>query len=147
MGRGEKSSLKKVHEIDENSNIIKTHVLKEDIEDIIMTHNTNHFKAAHETPVHNDQIYPQLQQDNVRNKILDGTLERSECDNEDVCHFLKLLKQPRHLRSQVNRQFKEVTQEQWVREVKRAKKRSASSIFSKRTYSVHKCALRSVRMT
>ena len=43
--------------------------------------------------------------------------------------------------------FQPITAEDWIREVKRAKKKSASSIFSKRTYSVYKCAILSDRMT
>ena len=97
--------------------------------------------------MYKDKIYQKLQQDDTRDAILDRNLDLLECDNKDVYKFLSLLKQPIHLRQQEKRNFQEVTQEQWIKEVKRAKKQSASSIFSKRTYSVYKCALDSSRMT
>ena len=42
--------------------------------------------------MYQDRIYPKLQQDETRNAILDETLGRENCDNEDVYQFLKLLK-------------------------------------------------------
>ena len=58
--------------------------------------------------------------------------------------FLKLLKVPAGQRT---RRIKEITEVDWERVVKRSKKRSASSVFSKRTYAVYKCALGVERMT
>ena len=57
------------------------------------------------------------------------------------------MKQPQERRSRSNRQYQEITIEQWTKEVMRAKKHSASSLFSRRTYSVYKYALESDRMT
>ena len=37
--------------------------------------------------------------------------------------------------------------EEWQQAVKRAKKRSASSIYSKRSHAIYKCALNSLRLT
>ena len=36
-----------------------------------------------------------------------------------------------------------ITEEEWVKTVKKAKRKSASSVFSKRNYSMYKCALES----
>ena len=94
--------------------------------------------------MHKDKICPLLQQDSVRNKILRRRLVESDCDNKEVFEFLKLLKNP----TQCNKpSFKPITEDECTREVKKSKKRSSSSIFSKRTYSVHKCVILSERMT
>ena len=39
-----------------------------------------------------------------------------------------------------------LTEEEWISTVTKSKRRSASSVFSKRTYSVYKCALSSHKM-
>ena len=39
-----------------------------------------------------------------------------------------------------------LTDEEWISTVTKSKRRSASSVFSKRTYSVYKCALGSHKM-
>ena len=39
------------------------------------------------------------------------------------------------------------TKEEWIKTVKKVKRKSASSIFSKRTYGFYKCALESNNMT
>ena len=58
--------------------------------------------------------------------------------------FLKLLKVPaRRLRQQ---RRVEITTEKWKKIVMQSKKRSTSSMFSKRTYATYKCALGSDRM-
>ena len=41
-----------------------------------------------------DRIYPELNIDFIRDVILNRTLERNDCNNNDVYKFLKLLKQP-----------------------------------------------------
>ena len=80
----------------------------------------------------------------MRDKILDGKLEPQDCDNIEVYQFLKLLisNQTNHS----NRIFQPITIEDWSKEVSKAKKKSASSIFLKRTYVVYKCALDSTCM-
>ena len=78
---------------------------------------------------------------------MDGKLEPNECDQNQVFQFLSLLQQPQNIRRQENRRYQEISQEQWIREVNRAKKQSVSSVFSNRTYSVYKCTLDSPRMT
>jgi len=96
--RGAKNSLKKLHIINENEQIINTLVNKEKIEEAISQHNTSHYKQAMQTTMYQDQIYNKLQDNEVRNDILDGNLQRSQCDDEDVYQFLTLLKQPENQR-------------------------------------------------
>ena len=91
-GKGVKTSLKRVHEVNQNNEIIQTHTEKEAIEQIIFNHNKNHYREACNTPMYKDKIYQKLQQDDTRDTILDGNLDPSECDNEDVYKFLSLLK-------------------------------------------------------
>ena len=87
-------------------------MLKEDIEQAIFDYNTIHFKEAHETKVYQDKIYKQLQENEIRDKILDGRIREKDCDNKEVFQFLSLLKQLTNRRNLSNREFKEVTQEQ-----------------------------------
>jgi len=78
-----------------------------------------------------DKIYNKLQEDKIRDDILDRKLEPNECDQNQVFQFLSLLQQPQNIRRQENRRYREISQEQWIREVKRAKKQSVSSVFFK----------------
>ena len=80
----------------------------------------------------------------MRNKILSGRLVQEDCDNEEVFKFLKLLKNPQQ---SARPSFKPISEENWIKEVRRSKKLSSLSIFSKRTYSVYKCAILCARMT
>ena len=105
IGRGAKNSLKKLHIVNENEQIINTLMNKEKIEEAISQHNTSHYQQAMQTPIYQDQIYHKLQDDEVRNDILDGNLQRSQCDDKDVYQFLTLLKQPENQRRIENREF------------------------------------------
>ena len=53
----------------------------------------------HNTKVCKDRIYHQLDEDQVRNKILNGQLERQDCNDKAVYKLLKLLEQPEHLKN------------------------------------------------
>ena len=46
---------------------------------------------AYQTSVFNNKICYQLQQDKVRHQIIGRKLQQGDCDNEEVCEFLKLL--------------------------------------------------------
>lgn len=144
IGRGARRSLTKVHVVNDNREIVKTYVSKEEIEEQIINYNRKHYTQAHQTKIYQDKIYHKLQEDDVREKILNGTLYAQDCDNREVLEFLTLLKNPNR---EDTTTFKPITDEDWVREVKRSKKASTSSIFSKRTYAVYKCALTCHRMT
>ena len=64
---------------------------REKMENKIMEYNKNHLKKAHNSKVYKDKIYKELRKDNVRNKILNWTLQRKDCDDNKVYAFLKLL--------------------------------------------------------
>ena len=80
----------------------------------------------------------------MRNRLLNRTIRRDECDDERVYKFLKLLKQDG--RSEYRRNCHEIYDHDWIKVVQKSKRSSASSIFSKRTYAVYKCAIDSERM-
>ena len=52
IGKGAKRSLIRVHEKDNNNQIRKTYIGKEDIENTIMQHNRVHFIKAHKSKVY-----------------------------------------------------------------------------------------------
>ena len=49
-----------------------------------------------QSKVHNDKIYKQLDDKGTRKKTLEGRLERTNCENQEVFEFLKLLKRKKH---------------------------------------------------
>ena len=73
-------------------------------------------------------------------------LQREECDDQDVYEFLTILKKERG-HQQGSNSMAPITEEEWTQTVKKAKRKSASSIFSKRTYGLYKYALESNNMT
>ena len=75
-----KGSLKRLHEVDDEGNIIETHLNREMIEKKLIQFNAKHFK-------HN-----KLKNNKTRDKILKGTLERNDCTYEKTFNFLLLLK-------------------------------------------------------
>ena len=79
----------------------------------------------------------------MRDKILEGRLRKEECGDERVFEFIKLLKVPIGFRQH----YKEILITDWEKVVKRSKKQSTSSIFSKHTYATYKCTLGCERMT
>ena len=50
-----------------------------------------HFQQVHNSKVCNNKIYVKLDKTNVRDRILKGEFTWEECDNIEVCKFLKLL--------------------------------------------------------
>ena len=144
VGKGLKDNIKRLQIVNDDDSKV-TLIKREEIESRIREHNTNHFKKAHRSIAYKDKIYDKLRRNPIRNKILSGTLRRDECDDERVYRFLKLLKQDG--RSEYRRNRSEICDQDWIRVVRKSKRSSASSIFSKRTYAVYKCALESERMT
>ena len=76
-----------MYEKDNNNQIMKTCIGKEDIENVIIKYNKVHFTKAHESKVYQDKIYFKLQDDQIRNKILKGRLVQEECGNEETYVF------------------------------------------------------------
>ena len=61
--------------------------------------------------MYKDKIYEQLQDNYIRDKILNRELERQDYDNEAVYHFLKLLKQLEHLKNKTQ-QFNLISEDE-----------------------------------
>ena len=97
-----------------------------------MQHNKNHFIC---------KLFPN---DEIREKIFNGTLDENDCDNEDARTFLNLLQD-----KGTNRRTKHnpLTEGEWVNAVMKSNKSSTSSAFSDHNYAVCKCALGSERLT
>ena len=75
--------------------------------------------------------------DNVRDKMLGRESNVEDCDEENVSRFLCLLK---GILATQSGNRNEVIEEEFTTVVKKSKRRSTSSMFSKRDYSVHNCA-------
>jgi len=145
VGKGKRDGLRRLHKTNQNNEIVETYVDRIEIERELVNYNKDHFTQAHTTEAYKDKIYNALSEERVRDRILKGDLQRDECDYDNIYEFLKLLKQPPRIRR--NRSNEEISEEQWKKVVKQSKRRSASSIFSRRNYAVYKCALTSDRMT
>ena len=87
--------------------------------------------------MYRDKITKVLYKDKVRNKVLDRILKREDIDNSDLFDFLKLLvsKKQNH---KSTKEFNAIIVEDWRKIVKWCKRKSISSVFSKRTYVVYK---------
>ena len=141
--KGPKIELKSIKVINGERSVINIKYEREEIKNSLINQNTAHYKKVLKTLVYQDKIYEQLAKDKIRDKILDGSLHCEECDNIAVCNFLKLL------RINYNRadNSKLIVKDEWEQAVKRSKRLSSSSIFSKRNYSMYKCLLRSEQIT
>ena len=94
VGKDMKGSLKRLHEVDKEGNIIETYLNREMIEKKLIQFNTKHFKQAQNTNAFNDKIYNKLKNNETWDKILKGALEQNDCICEKTFNFLFLLKQP-----------------------------------------------------
>ena len=65
-GKGQRDSVKRLHEANENQEIVETHVERKKIEEELMKHNISHFQQAHNTIACNDKTCKELRKDNVR---------------------------------------------------------------------------------
>ena len=109
----------------------------------MLNYNKKHFIKVKESAVHKDKMHGNIVDDDVRDKILSGELNREDCNEENAYKFLSLLK--RKSATQVDN-MKELTDVEFRTVVQQSQRRSTSSIFSKRDYSVHKCAMHCERM-
>ena len=145
IGKKVKRSLRILYIKDDSNTTIKTLTNRYDIESAIMEYNREYFQQAYQTKVYEDKMLYRLKEDEMGNKTLQEKLEREDCDDKDVFAFLSLLKQLEY--QKLKEHFNPITEEEWKGIVKKAKKWSASSIYSRRTYSLHKCTLASNRIT
>lgn len=109
-----------------------------------MKHNEAHLKKAQTSMVYNDRIFKALANESIRDRVLKGELTEEECDGKNVHDFLMLVARNECI---LHEKYKPIEYGEWVKVVKRSKRRSTSSVFSVRTYAVYKCALHSQRLT
>jgi hypothetical protein len=145
VGKGEKKALRAVREVGQDGTVIQEYQDRESIENAIARYNKDHFRQAYSSKAYKDKIYKKLCHDSVRNKILNGELEVEDCDDVDVYDMLKLLKRTNQNSHEDN--WRDINELEWETVVRKSKRKSASSIFSQRTYSVYKCAIDSKIMT
>ena len=140
--KGVKVCLKKLIVEDECG---KNNVLldRSAIEEKIIESDARHFQQAKNYPTFTDKMHDKFTNELVRDKILNGTLRRNEYDANELCEFLKLLKQTKDSR---NEDLAKISEELFLRVVKCSKKRSASSVISGRTYAACKYSALSKRM-
>ena len=112
---------------------------RKEIEMMLIRQSRNHLSKAMNTPAYNDKIIINLHKNSVRDKILRGELIREDVNNENVHEFLSLLVlEKKEIKT---KNFDPMTLEGLKSVVKKVKKRSMSSVFSKRTYVVHKMVI------
>ena len=90
-GKGVKGNLKRLRIINDNQAIQQTIIDKEQIEREIINYNQNHFKQAYQSEMHNDRIYAELDNNEIRNNIFNGQLRHDQCENENAHEFLKFV--------------------------------------------------------
>lgn len=81
-----------------------------------------------ELRAYKDKIYVELKHDNIRDKILNGSLRRDEYDDDDVYEFLKLLKRRGGYVAESNK-IVVITEKKWILTVKKAKKEHFIGVF------------------
>jgi len=145
VGKGQKQTLKRLNIPMQDGQNYKQVSDRRTIENEIINYNKKHFKQAFTSKAYIDKIYENLRHDEIRDKVLKGELQKSECDYEEVYEFLRLLK--KDLYESNFRTNEEISENEWKKVVNKAKRKSASSVFSNRTYSIYKCALDSDEMT
>ena len=94
-------------------------IKREEIEERIKQFNTSYFKKVHLLVAYKDKIYNELRCNSIRDKILNGTHKREECDDENVYHFLTLLHQNR--RNDYCRFHREIHKYDWIKVMKKSK--------------------------
>ena len=82
--RGSRRSLVRVHEVDENQKMLKTHIGKDEIEKGMITCSKEHFTKTYKSNAHNNKIHLLLQKDQMRNKILRRRLVEDDCGKKEV---------------------------------------------------------------
>ena len=92
-GKGKRVGLRSVQDIDG-----KVCHNKERIEYELREHDEMNFSKVKESKAHKDKIHNNLNGDEIRDKIMQGTLDIEDCDYDDACEFVCLLKEEQMLK-------------------------------------------------
>ena len=95
----------------------------------MLGNNEKHFSKVLTSIACVDKMRQNLETNRIRDKVLNGTMSRDDCDNENVFEFWKPLKQNGRVQPDNNNM---IDKQEWKEEVKNPKKRSVSSVYSKR---------------
>ena len=126
IGKGPKNALRKIKILNSNEEVEQVLNQRQQIETALIKQNTYHQKKVLLIKVYYDKIYNQLLKDDIRNKILNGSLQESDCINKEVYEFLKLLVKSI---SKETTNYRLIENEEWIAVVKQAKRMSTLSIF------------------
>ena len=77
--------------------------------------------------------------------MLNGDSSVEECDKKEACDFLSLLKKRNNKNNETS--LGEMAELEWERVVNKSSRESTSFAFSKKSCSVHECALERTKMT
>ena len=132
-----KNALTKLRAQESNNGKLQTYYERKEIESKLIMHNRKHFSKAKDTKVYKNRIIKALNQNEIRDKILKGTITKDEVNDKDVYDFLRLLALPNG-QEITTKKFDPITLEDWKYVVKKSKRKSVSSVFSRRTYVVYK---------
>ena len=91
LGKDKNKSLNRVQVKNEEGDIVKTIYNWKEMENALIEHNKMHYRKAHKSIAHRDKIYNKLTCDKTRDKILNGTLSKDDCQYQAVYNFLTLL--------------------------------------------------------
>lgn len=144
VGKGKRDSLTAIRQLDSEGITTTITYDKEDMEDLLINHNRKNFEQAFSSVVCQDKSFIQLQNEEFQQHILTGELTPRECSSPKVYHLFSLLKTYLTI---LQSEYSPVTVEEWTQVVKKANRTSTSSVFSKITYPVYKCAIGSPRLT
>ena len=101
--------MKRLHKVNDEKKIIETYIDRESIEKEISSYNTKYFKQAYNIIIYKDKIYKCLKYDKIRDKVLNRSIRKEDCDNERMYQLLRLSKISR--RRQYQRRINEITAE------------------------------------
>ena len=110
---------------------------------MIIKHNKEQFSKVKDTKACKDKTCNSMNENTTRDSIMNGDLNREDCDEEEMYEFLRLLKRPKKLIPD-DEDYMQINE--WKQVVKKQKKSSTSSTFSRRDYEAFKCALECERM-
>ena len=83
-GKGLTDNIKRSQVVNENDNVEETIIKREEIENRIKSHNTARFKKAHNSIAYKDKTHDELRHNSIRDKMLNGTLQREDYDDGKV---------------------------------------------------------------
>ena len=83
--------LTRVYQVDRNKKILNAHLSRDNIEDTLISFNTNHYKKAHSTPTYTNYVHNKLLQDDFRDKVLQGNINPNQINDIHLYDLLNLL--------------------------------------------------------